>query len=105
MAAYRRVYDSRHLQADCQEPVIEYGLPLFLVPLCASVRDVRASDVTIIFAPPGKQSLHNLIAVLIHDSGHFGFPLPFWAPGPPALPGLPMASYATGSSSSLLLRP
>jgi len=32
MAAYRRVYDSRRLQADCQEPgsapVIEYGLPL-----------------------------------------------------------------------------
>jgi len=37
MAAYRRVYDSRHLEADCQEPgsapepyarVIEYGLPL-----------------------------------------------------------------------------
>ena len=37
MAAYRRVYNSRHLQADCQEPgsapeplrsVIEYGLPL-----------------------------------------------------------------------------
>jgi len=37
MAAYRRVYDSRHMQADCQEPgsapepyaeLIEYGLPL-----------------------------------------------------------------------------
>ena len=32
MAAYRRVYDSRRLQADCQEPgsapVTEYGLPL-----------------------------------------------------------------------------
>ena len=33
MAACRQVYDSRHLQADCQEPgtllsVIEYGLPL-----------------------------------------------------------------------------
>jgi len=37
MAAYRWDYDSRHLQADCQEPgiaqepirsVIEYGLPL-----------------------------------------------------------------------------
>ena len=33
MAAYRRVYDSRHLQADCQEPgsapePYEYGLPL-----------------------------------------------------------------------------
>jgi len=34
MAAYRRVYDSRHLQAGCQEPgsyirsAIEYGLPL-----------------------------------------------------------------------------
>jgi len=36
MAAYRRVYDSRHLQADCQEPgsapesyarQSEYGLP------------------------------------------------------------------------------
>jgi len=35
---YRRVYDSRHLQADCQEPgsaplVIKYGLPLpFYLP-------------------------------------------------------------------------
>jgi len=39
MAAYRRVYDSRHLQADCQEPgsakfgtlrsAIEYGLPFY----------------------------------------------------------------------------
>ena len=37
MGAYRRVYDSRHLQSDCQEPgsapkpirsVIEYGLHL-----------------------------------------------------------------------------
>jgi len=37
MAAYRRVYDSRHLLADCQEPgsapepvrsVVEYGLSL-----------------------------------------------------------------------------
>jgi len=43
MAAYRRVYDSRHLQADWQEPgsapepyapAIEYGLPVpFLVNL------------------------------------------------------------------------
>ena len=40
MTAYRRVYDSRHLQADCQEPglapelrsVIEYGLPLPFLP-------------------------------------------------------------------------
>ena len=32
----------------------------------------------------------------VYNSGHFGPPLPFWAPGPPALPGLPMASYATG---------
>jgi len=35
MAAYRRVYDSRHPQADCQEPgtlcsVVEYGLFLLL---------------------------------------------------------------------------
>jgi len=54
MAAYRWVYDSRHLQADCQEPgsapetlrsVIEYGqpLPLYLdhcvaMVCCKSVR-------------------------------------------------------------------
>jgi len=37
MAAYRRVYDSHHLQADCRErsgtlrSVIQYGLPLLLV--------------------------------------------------------------------------
>jgi len=42
MAAYRRVYDSHQLQADCQEPgtgissytlrsVIGYGLPLLLL--------------------------------------------------------------------------
>jgi len=37
MAAYRRVYDSRHLQADCQErgsaSVIEYGLPFLWLKL------------------------------------------------------------------------
>ena len=37
MAAYRLVYDSRHLQADCQAPgtlrsAIEYGLPLAFIP-------------------------------------------------------------------------
>jgi len=35
MAAYRRVYDSRHLQADCQEPgsapVIEYEVYTFFM--------------------------------------------------------------------------
>jgi len=39
--------------------------------------------------------VHSLITVLIHNSGHFGPPLPFWAPAPPALPVLSMASYAT----------
>jgi len=39
--------------------------------------------------------VHSLIAVLIHKSGHFGPPLPFWAAAPQALPGLPMAIYAT----------
>jgi len=43
MAAYRRVCDSSHLQADCQEPgsapetsrsVIEYGLPLHFYSRC-----------------------------------------------------------------------
>jgi len=47
------------------------------------------------FWAPGKHAVHSLMTVLIHNSGHFGPPLPFWAPGPPALPGAPMASYAT----------
>jgi len=38
---------------------------------------------------------------LTHNSGHFGSPLPFWAPGPPALPGLPMASYDTAISGNV----
>jgi len=33
------------------------------------------------FWAPRKHSLHSLITVLIHISGHFGPPLPFWAPG------------------------
>jgi len=43
------------------------------------------SGVTIIFAPPpaNTRSLHSQITVLIHNSGHFGPPLPFWAPGTP----------------------
>jgi len=53
MAAYRRVYDSRHLQADCQEPgsalVIEYGLPfplpLLMNQLCRPY-DRRAASTT-----------------------------------------------------------
>jgi len=47
MSAYRRVYDSHHLQADCQEPeissgnlrsVVEYGLLLLRVAdFCSSL--------------------------------------------------------------------
>ena len=34
MAAYRRVYDSRHLQADCQEPGSEHtlGIRVWAIP-------------------------------------------------------------------------
>ena len=34
MAAYRRVYDSRHLQADCQEPGTEHtlGIRVWAIP-------------------------------------------------------------------------
>jgi len=45
---------------------------------------------------------HSVITVLIHNLGHFGPPLPFLAPGPPALPVLPMASYATARNSRWL---
>ena len=47
------------------------------------------------FCPPPANIRYGL-TVLIHNSSDFGPPLPFWAPGSPALPGLPMASYATG---------
>jgi len=47
MAAYRRVYDLHHLQADCQEPgsapVIECGLATFAFLLC-NVRRVWAAS-------------------------------------------------------------
>ena len=54
MAAYRRVYDSRHLQADCQQPgsapepyirsVIEYGLPLPFYAYCDNSTTVVISE-------------------------------------------------------------
>ena len=46
MAAYRRVYDSRHLHADCQEPgsapepYARYGLPFFLTAFYKLMTDV-----------------------------------------------------------------
>jgi len=58
---------------------------------CKHVRTWRNYN----FWAPDKHSLRALVVVLIHNSGHFGSPLPFWAPGPPALPGLPMAGYTT----------
>jgi len=70
MAAYRRVYDSRHLQADCQEPgsapgtlrsVIEYGrrFVLTLRRRCAivakrhatSARPTSGSRLVAVFVP------------------------------------------------------
>ena len=60
----------------------------------------RRSGVTKIFGPP-TNIRYSLVTVLIHNSGHFGPHLPFWAPGPPALPGLPMASYATEQTVQL----
>jgi len=43
MAAYRRVYDSRHLQADCQESVIDYGPAwLYLYPLVSCGHRMQA---------------------------------------------------------------
>jgi len=50
--------------------------------------------------PPGKHSLHSLITVLIHNSDHFGPLYRFGPLGPPALPGLPMASYATAQKET-----
>jgi len=58
MAAYRRVYDSCHLQADCQEAaaapepsVIDYGLPLTSC-ICA-LADFRGGADT---PPPGGRA-------------------------------------------------
>ena len=61
MAAYRRVYDSHHLQADCQEPgsapepihsAIEYGLPLpfYLVAMPTMQSETFSSPPVIIIS-------------------------------------------------------
>ena len=51
MAAYRRVYDSRHQQADCQEPESApepYGLPLpFLINRYRNVLSSIALDLKV----------------------------------------------------------
>jgi len=56
-------------------------IPLvFVVQFCIAI----TNGVTIIFAP--RQTFatgSSPTIVLIHNSGHFGPPLPFWAPGPP----------------------
>ena len=59
-----------------------------------------SSGVTIIFGPQQTFAtngevrrqgceipVHSLITVLIHNSGHFRPPLPFWDPGPPGIAG------------------
>jgi len=72
-----------------------------LPPVRIADAAAASSGVIIIFWGPRQTSVHSLITVLIHNSGHFGPLLPFWAgPLAPALPGLPMASYATGSKST-----
>ena len=43
------------------------------------------SGVTIIFGPPAN--IRYRLTVLMHNSGHFGPPLPFWTPGPPGIAG------------------
>jgi len=47
------------------------------------------------FLPPPAANIRYGLTVLIHNSGHFWPPLPFLGSCPPALPGLPMTSYAT----------
>jgi len=59
MAAYRRVYDSRHLQADCQElgsalePYawsIEYGLPYIFCLTSLTIAVVRSVFLLTVFS-------------------------------------------------------
>jgi len=50
MAVYRRVYDSRHLPADCQEPVPE------LIPVLGSQRvSHKPGGIGCHYFPPGLQ--------------------------------------------------
>jgi len=51
----------------------------------AKVKRNLGSGVTIIFAPPAN--IRYGLTVFIHNSGHFGPPLPLWAPGPPGIAG------------------
>ena len=45
----------------------------------------KISGVTITFGPPAN--IRYGLTVLIHNSGHFGPPLAFCAPGPPGIAG------------------
>jgi len=61
MVAYRRVYDSRHLQADCQEPgtlrsTIEDGLPLPFLYNCDELQ-VRGEELPAVVLPPPRLAL------------------------------------------------
>jgi len=65
------------------------------IPFSLGLR--QCSVVTIIFGPPAN--IRYGLTVLIHNSGHFGPPLPFWAPGPPEIAGAADGySSATGSA-------
>jgi len=53
---------------------------------CAILNSLPGTDgsgITIIFGPPAN--IRYGLTVLIHNSSHFGPPLPFWAPGPPGI--------------------
>ena len=47
MAAYRRVYDSRHLQADCQEPGDQLRNPTLGNRVCATFTFYRKHAATL----------------------------------------------------------
>ena len=70
MAAYRRVYDSRHLQAACQEPgsagtlrsEIEYGLPLPFLGLCAILHKyVNKSQINLHYQKQRNETIYKTV--------------------------------------------
>ena len=91
MADYRRVYDSRHLQADCQElgissgtlrSVIEYGLPLLFLPLdllCALYSDDAAAGHDHVAKPAAQSGRSRRLTLHVVITGAAGV-LSLWRP-------------------------
>jgi len=83
MAAYRRVYDSRHLQANCQllpstgissgslRSVIEYGLPLSFLFIGAAITNTGGPFAQLLTESEEKNYIQSVVTFQFFSVFHF----------------------------------